>query len=246
MFNTELNKLLCKIDGDTFIISDTHFNHDGILKWQPGRLASMRDDGFALNLNDDETEALNLEHTEWIIKRWNAVVQSDDIVIHTGDLAFKGHREIVPRLNGIKILILGNHDKKGPNTYNQFDHVVRGAYKIENNKVYIAECQDALFSSIQVIIDKQTCLLSHYPATIQEYRYNKVDGVKVPRTILNNRIDELLKICNHEKIDFNIHGHTHSNSYNYDLTEARNWNFVNISMEVIDFKPIRIKDLLCW
>jgi calcineurin-like phosphoesterase family protein len=50
-----------------------------------------------------------------MVKRWNEVVTDDDIVYHLGDFAFRMStryvRRILERLNGKKILILGNHDK---------------------------------------------------------------------------------------------------------------------------------------
>lgn len=58
---------------------------------------------------------------EALIRNWNSVVKSDDIVYHLGDFAFGLHdevrvRSIFSRLMGRKILILGNHDYKKQNT----------------------------------------------------------------------------------------------------------------------------------
>ena len=54
---------------------------------------------------------------EHMIKEWNAVVKPEDIVIHLGDFicggTFDQVKEIVDQLNGRKILITGNHDRKG-------------------------------------------------------------------------------------------------------------------------------------
>jgi calcineurin-like phosphoesterase family protein len=54
---------------------------------------------------------------EFIIKEWNAVVTPDDIVIHLGDYICGGTKEqikeITEQLNGTKILVTGNHDRKG-------------------------------------------------------------------------------------------------------------------------------------
>ena len=53
----------------------------------------------------------------FMIEEWNSVVGEDDIVIHLGDYICGGTkeqiREITQQLNGIKILITGNHDRKG-------------------------------------------------------------------------------------------------------------------------------------
>lgn len=50
-----------------------------------------------------------------LIKRWNATVSNDDIVIHCGDVGLGNVNKIasiVQSLNGHKRLILGNHDLK--------------------------------------------------------------------------------------------------------------------------------------
>jgi calcineurin-like phosphoesterase family protein len=49
-----------------------------------------------------------------MILRWNRRVKPDDILVHLGDFSMYLHREqqreILARLNGIKVLVLGNHD----------------------------------------------------------------------------------------------------------------------------------------
>lgn len=55
------------------------------------------------------------EMDEFLINAWNGVVRPDDLVYHLGDFAFGLHdagrvRAIFDRLQGRKILILGNHD----------------------------------------------------------------------------------------------------------------------------------------
>jgi calcineurin-like phosphoesterase family protein len=80
-----------------FFISDTHFGHERILTLGSGRPFSSIQ-----------------EHDETIIKRWNEVVKPHDTVIHFGDVALGKIAESLPlieRLNGIKSLIPGNHDR---------------------------------------------------------------------------------------------------------------------------------------
>jgi len=239
MFDTKLSKLLLQIDKDTLVISDTHFNHDGVLKFEPCRLKAMHNDGMSLYTKGEES-LLNIAHTEWIIKNWNEKVKPDDIIIHLGDVAWKGHQEIIPRLNGIKILILGNHDKKGPNTYHQFDHVVRGYYNIKDGKVSIVRSTDPLMSCIQLQFGLDRILLSHYPATTKEHRYRKEGDKIIWQTPINDRIDALIEICKDESINLNIHGHTHSLSYN----KTSGKRFKNVSMEAINFRPCTLKECL--
>lgn len=88
------------------------------------------------------------DYQEEIIKRWNAKVQTDDIVYVLGDVADEAYHEVVDvikQLNGIKHLIVGNHD--------------------ENNLDYYKK--SGCFSSVKfidVILDKnRKVCICHYP-----------------------------------------------------------------------------------
>lgn len=79
----------------TFIISDTHFGHENIIKYCNRPFANRE------------------EMDKELIKRWNSVVGKDDIVYHLGDFAMGSKdyiTDIVRRLNGRIRLITGNHD----------------------------------------------------------------------------------------------------------------------------------------
>ena len=82
-----------------FIISDTHFGHENILKFRDSNTNEL-----IRNFSDIH------DMNEYIVDRWNKTVNDDDIVYHLGDVYFgKGH-EVLPRLKGRKRLLLGNHD----------------------------------------------------------------------------------------------------------------------------------------
>jgi len=91
----------------TFLISDTHFNHNNILTFK-------REDGTPLR-----TFSSIEEMNETMVDRWNKTVGKNDKVYHLGDVAFKNASslEILSRLNGDKILIKGNHDTLKPSIY---------------------------------------------------------------------------------------------------------------------------------
>ena len=80
-----------------FFVSDTHFQHENILKYCKRPFNTIE------------------EHDEELIKRWNDIVPKDGIVFHLGDVAF-GHNkrvhEILEQLNGTIHLVIGNHDWK--------------------------------------------------------------------------------------------------------------------------------------
>lgn len=85
-----------------FVISDTHFGHEAIIRY----------------CNRPFTSVEEMDQT--MIKRWNETVSNSDIVIHLGDFALYGKdriKEIVKQLNGKKILIMGNHDNYSEQFY---------------------------------------------------------------------------------------------------------------------------------
>ena len=80
-----------------YFTSDTHFYHDNIR-------------GYC-NRPFDNVEIMN----EAMIERWNKIVTPEDTIYHLGDFCM-GRKEVncplvLPRLNGHKILIKGNHDR---------------------------------------------------------------------------------------------------------------------------------------
>jgi calcineurin-like phosphoesterase family protein len=80
-----------------FVIADTHFFHDNIIKYcgRPFRGGE--------------------EMNEFLLDEWNRVVSPEDLVIHCGDVAL-GQTELIielcNKLNGTKILVEGNHDRR--------------------------------------------------------------------------------------------------------------------------------------
>lgn len=229
MFNTDIKKILDMINEDTFVISDTHFRHNNILTFEPGRLTAMQIDG-----HDD--------HDEWLIETWNSVVGEDDVVLHLGDFAFKGIQEVQHRLNGIKILILGNHDRKGSQTYSSFDFVINGLYVEAGGKGiphhYLhADTEDRLTSMLIKEVMGKKILFCHYPVDETELRFRKPDQ---PNPLCDRLLLAKDLYYAHE-CDVNVHGHTHSNC----MQDRDSRVFKNVSIENIGFKPTRLKDVLC-
>ena len=90
-------------DRNVYVISDHHFDHNGIITLTRGS---------SFNNSTNPLTTMN----EHIIKEHNKVVGKDDVVLFLGDFSFRRGRNIlkeyVSKLNGHKILILGNHDKE--------------------------------------------------------------------------------------------------------------------------------------
>jgi len=88
-------------DLKTWITSDLHFGHKNIMSFCPETRARFRNDVSYM--------------TEAMIEEWNARVGTADTVYILGDVAFMSGFNaslVMMRLNGIKILVEGNHDRK--------------------------------------------------------------------------------------------------------------------------------------
>jgi calcineurin-like phosphoesterase family protein len=94
--------------------ADWHFFHDRILDFHP-----KRKEIFGNNMK---------EVTEKMIQKWNSRIDKHDTVYILGDFAFgttDEKRKLFQRLNGNKILILGNHDKVSDNHRCFFNHITQ-------------------------------------------------------------------------------------------------------------------------
>lgn len=99
-----------------FFISDLHLDHKNILKF-----------------SGDWRDGSNVkEHNEWIVDQWNSVVKSSrSLVFVLGDVAFSQNAisEYLPRMNGRKVLIRGNHDIYPIESYMEHFEEVFGLYR---------------------------------------------------------------------------------------------------------------------
>jgi len=81
-----------------WVTSDNHWHHTNIIKYA--------------NRPFSTTEEMD----RVMIENWNAVVSHEDIVFHLGDVGLFKNEEsaekVIKQLNGVKILIFGNHDRK--------------------------------------------------------------------------------------------------------------------------------------
>lgn len=101
----------------TFLISDTHFGHENILKFDPPRpFSSIK------------------EHDQTIIDNWNKIVGTNDKVYHLGDIGFpnSGYTgRVLSALNGTKVLIKGNHDALKLSVYSQYFKDIRAYHQLD-------------------------------------------------------------------------------------------------------------------
>jgi len=76
-----------------FLTSDCHFDHKNIIKY--------------CNRPFKDVDHMNNE----LVRRWNERVKDEDIIFHIGDFGFDKGYKWYPKLNGMKYMIRGNHDK---------------------------------------------------------------------------------------------------------------------------------------
>jgi len=208
------------ITSDTFIISDTHFGDYRIENFEPSRLKLMQ------KYNVDNID-------EAMILSWNEAVKKDDVVFHLGDFAYKKIEYYSNALNGEKILIRGNHDKQSYNSYlqrNWLDVIEKPVFELGGIIYKGVNIDNNLISCFIKDIDGKKVMFSHFPVVVEELKNdNRYFEIR----------KKLLDIYNKFNCDINIHGHMHSNSI-----KDNGIKFINISTEVINFKPIRLKKLL--
>ena len=86
-----------------YFTADCHFDHTNIIKYCNRPFKNIK------------------QMNETIIKRWNKIINKDDLVYHIGDFAFRGQlnaRKFECILNGDIVHIQGNHDlNNGIKTY---------------------------------------------------------------------------------------------------------------------------------
>ena len=117
----------------TWITSDLHLSHTNIQKFCPTTRGHYAD-----------VAAMN----EQMILEWNSKVASDDVIYILGDVAFcsaEKAADIVNRLNGVKHLIVGNHDEKN----------------IKNQKFH--SCFASVQSYLRLVYNKQLIIMCHFP-----------------------------------------------------------------------------------
>jgi calcineurin-like phosphoesterase family protein len=102
-----------------YFTSDTHLDHKNIIKYCARPFKDVDE------MNDE------------IIRRWNSVVTKDDTVYHLGDFALTDNKKLhhfVSRLNGLKILVLGNHDRSKEKMLDAGFDMVFGDLRIETHQ----------------------------------------------------------------------------------------------------------------
>lgn len=205
---------LDEVDENTWVISDTHFNHLRIMEYEPSRLVAMQAQGYT-------------DMDEWMIDNWNQVVAKGELVLHLGDFSFKGVSRFINRLNGRILLLIGNHDVPALTGLQRYAKAHPDKLRVHQACEELTEPAEA--SGFIKHLGGKKIMFSHYPLiSVDPYSRGKAKTTR----------DAMAEVFKSHECDVNIHGHVHSNDAHTDRSE------VNVSMERIGFAPRRIKDVL--
>lgn len=136
-----------------FIIADTHFGHKKIIQFESARR---------------QFETIE-QHDAELVRRWNAVVGKKDTVWHLGDVLFgRESFKTLGLLNGVKKLVMGNHDRYPSSLYLEYFNQVVGAAELHG------------------------CILTHIPVHHEQFaRYR----ANIHGHLHSNKINDPRYIC---------------------------------------------------
>lgn len=192
-----------------FVTSDWHLGHEKSIVY-------------------DKRPFTDLNHMhEVLVNNYNASVRPNDICYFLGDIGFRdAGYEIIPKLNGKKICVLGNHDKGKSKMYEMgFDLVVNG---------------------IMTTIGQSIITMTHCPirGVYREGPENQ-DG----ETMKNFRpFEGWHGESRHDEYSipdfdqFHLHGHTHKRKGN-DIISGKQWD---IGVVGNNYRPVSFKEIESW
>lgn len=200
----------------TFFTSDWHIGHEKVLEYDSRPFKDLHD------------------MNETLIKRYNSTVPTSGICYFLGDMGNKTEdmRKVFTRLNGTKVLIIGNHDKGITTMYNcGFDVVLYSA------SFYIGE---------------HRVTMSHYPlfGVFREdtSHMRGADGLAVRGIYENWHGESRDKHKMHSIKDegqFHLHGHIHSRHDKLISKKILDKQF-DVGVTANNYTPVSISKIESW
>lgn len=178
--------------------SDLHFFHDRILDFHP-----RRKELFGKTIE---------EAKEAMIQLWNSRVDKKDTIYILGDLSFgtiEDKRKLFQRLNGNKVLILGNHDKVPDHLKCYFNHITqiknmtfkKSVYNFLHRDIEMIMCHFPMLSWEHK--DKNSVMIhGHCHGKVDEINKNSDDlrfDVGLDSELANYNLISLEKLAKHIK-----------------------------------------------
>lgn len=191
-----------------FFTSDWHIGHQN-----------------SILFDDRPFKDLNHMH-EVLVNNYNASVQEDDIGYFLGDIGLASSettKKVIERLNGTKVLILGNHDK-GQNAM----------YKIGF---------DVVINTMSLVIAGQKVTMSHCPlrGVFREDTTSMKNAASGENWHGENRHHNFSV---EDEGQFHLHGHIHSNKKNgKPKIEGKQWD---VGVPANNYRPVSIGEIESW
>lgn len=144
-----------------FFTADMHFGHENMISF--------------VDYNGQKVRPFNTckECDELMIENWNSMVRPQDKIYVLGDVCFNKNLgdKIMPRLNGKKCLIRGNHDNFKLSWYALWFYDVRGCHNLENY----------LLTHIPIHLDSKARFKMNVHGHLhRNIVYKNENGIKVP------------------------------------------------------------------
>ncbi len=190
-----------------FLSSDYHFNHANCLTF-------------------DKRPFNDIEHMHRVIlNNHNATVPEDGITYMLGDIGmgtFDSLKNILAKMNGTKILILGNHD-------GNMNRMYRMGF-------------DAVLYSASLLIAGELVTMSHCPLTgvFREDTtgmYNRTEGENWHGEAKNKRFSVV------DDGQYHLHGHLHLRKDKGKIKDDRQWD---VGVCGNNFTPVSISAVESW
>ena len=184
--------------------------------------------GHAKCLDFDHRPFTDLAHMHRVlVNNYNACVGENDVCYFLGDIGFRNAAfEVIPKLNGKKICVLGNHDES-------------------KNKMYEVGF-DLVLNAAMVTIGKEIITMSHCPlrGVFRENNINQ-DGEMMKGFRDGEHWHGESRHTKYSLPDFgqfHLHGHTHRRK-DKDVTKGRQWD---IGVVGNNYRPVSFSQVESW
>lgn len=212
-----------------FFTSDWHLGHANIIGYcgrpfsAPGEL-----DNYGRFYDKDIAQLRVFDMNQRIIKNYNHLVRDEDVVFFLGDLGFKSLpecRKYIRSLNGIKILIMGNHDRWGITSY--------------YNMGFTAVLEEAT-----IRLGQETITLAHHPRrSLSEFVRLCILYMRKMIRKKRNFKQKIQRIKREWKTYHSPAKHWHLCGHVHEKWKVKGQN-INIGVDQWDFKPVSAHEVL--
>lgn len=190
-----------------FATSDWHCHHPNSIKF-------------------DQRPFSDIDHMHRVlINNFNSTVPPDGITYFVGDMGFSGPglKNIIGQLNGLKILVIGNHDKGLQAMYDMgFNLVVQGA---------------------KIIVAQEVVTISHYP--LLGIKREPTDHIKGHEHENWHGETKHARLAYKDEGQFHLHGHIHAGPAHpgKKVIQDRQWDIGCVGN---GYRPVSLSQIEGW